>query len=175
MSKETITPEKLTDSNFKDFGWVMKKPERNFDFETHWLQYWHNAVDLSNFTGDGLMGFMRMKRVPIKCEKLLVLYNSVEMYLSLDGKPSVVFVAAGKPGGDMEPDLNTLRAFILEDGAGVVVEKGVWHWSPFPLSEHADFALGLKNNVILQAGTEFSANNEEILYYDLETPIAIDL
>lgn len=172
---DRMKPEKLTDTNFKDFGWVMKRPERDFDFETHWLKYWHNTVDLSNLEGMGLMGFMEMKRVPIVCEKLLMLHNSIEMYISLDGKPSIVFAAPGKADNPRQPDISKLRAFILEDGAGVVVDKGIWHWSPFPLTEKADFALGLKNNIILQMGSEFSANLEEIVYFDLEEPMGIDL
>lgn len=173
--KRTIKPEKLTDSNFKEFGAVVKKPERSFDFETPWLRYWHNTVDLSALEGAGQMGFMQMKRVPLICEKLLMLHRSIEMYLSLDGKPSIVFAAPGTVGSSAAPDLDRIHAFILEDGEGVIVNAGIWHWSPFPLTETANFALGLKDNIILQQGNEFSANENEILYFDIKPPIGIEL
>ncbi len=172
---KTIKAKPLTDGNFKEFGWVMKKPEWPLDIETHWLRYWHDTVDLSNLEGMGMMGFMQMKRVPIICEKLLILHNSIEMYLSLDGKPSIAFVAPGDPENPGKPDVEKLEAFILENGAGIIANKGIWHWSPFPLTETADFALGLKNNIILRKGDGFDVNREEILYYDLEDPVGIDL
>jgi ureidoglycolate hydrolase len=180
----TIEPKPLTDVNFEAFGSVMKKPDRPRDIETHWLRYWHDQLDLSNLQGLGTMGFMQMKRVPVVCEKLLVLHNSIEMYLSLDGKPSVCFVAPGKPGhrdpdqreqGRPQPDLEKIEAFYLEGGAGVVVREGIWHWSPFPLTETADFALGLRNTVILRQGDGFTVDEKEILYFDLPEPVTIRL
>ena len=170
-----VKPQKLTDSNFSSFGWVMRKPDKEMDFETHWLRYWHNTVDLSNLDGLGMMGFMQVKRVPILCERLLVLFHSLEMYLTLDGKPSIIFVAPGNPDAPGEPDLEALEAFYLEGGASVIVDQGIWHWSPFPLTEAADFALGLKNNVILQDGAEFSIDDNEILYFDLPEPIGVEI
>lgn len=169
-----IIPEKINPSNFQPFGSLLMQPEREQDIETHWLQYWHNMVDMSSLGGKGLLGFMRVKRVPILCEKLLMLFNSIEMYVSLDGKPSIIFVAPGKDGVN-EPDLTRLQAFMLEGGASVAVERGIWHWSPFPLTETADFALGLKNNVILQDKNGFSVNDEEIQYFDLIEPVGIEL
>ena len=172
---KTITAKPVTESNFQEFGQVMKKPERPLDIETHWLRYWHDTVDLSNLEGLGMMGFMQMKRVPIICEKLLILHNSIEMYLSLDGKPSIAFAAPGDSKNPGKPDVEKLEAFILENGAGIIVNPDIWHWSPFPLTEIADFALGLRNNIILRKGDGFDVNSEEILYYDLEEPVGIDL
>jgi len=93
-----IKPKKLTDDNFKPFGTALKKPDKELDIESHWLRYWHNTVDLSNLGSLGMMGFMQVKRVPILCQSLLVLFNSIEMYISLDGKPCVVFVAPSISG-----------------------------------------------------------------------------
>lgn len=170
----TIEPKPLSDDNFECFGAVMRKPDRPRDIETHWLRYWHDQVDLSNLKSLGTLGFMQMKRVPVVCEKLLILHKSIEMYLSLDGKPSVCFVAPGKPGRS-EPDLERIEAFYLEGGAGVVVREGIWHWSPFPLTETADFALGLRNTVILRQGDGFTVDEKEILYFDLPEPVTIRL
>jgi ureidoglycolate lyase len=172
---KTIKAKPLTDENFKSFGWVMKKPNTPVEIETHWLRYWHETVDLSNLEGMGMMGFMQMKRVPIICEKLLILHNSIEMYISLDGKPSIAFVAPGDPKDSNKPDVEKLEAFILENGSSIIVNKGVWHWSPFPLTETADFALGLKNNVIFRKGDGFDVDSNEILYYDLEEAVGIEL
>ncbi len=170
-----IKPQKLSDENFKPFGWVLKKPEAPVDIESAHIRYWHNTVDLSNLGGMGMMGFMQVKRIPIILESLDVLFNSSEMYISLDGKPSIIFVAPSKAGNPKEPDESAVQAFYLEGGASVIVKQGIWHWTPFALAEEADFALGLKNNVILQDGSEFSVDDNEILYFTLPEAIGVEI
>lgn len=171
----TIRPKKLTDDNFKPYGWVLKKPDKEVDIESPQLRYWHNTVDLSNLGDLGMMGFMQVKRIPIILENLDVLFNSIEMYISLDGKPSIIFVAPSKADNPKEPDLPALEAFYMEGGESVIVDQGIWHWTPFPLTEDADFALGLKNNVILQDGNEFSVDDNEILYFALPEPVGVEI
>ncbi len=170
-----LKPKKLTDDNFKPYGWVLKKPDREVDIEGPQLRYWHHTVDLSNLNGMGMMGFMQVKRIPIILDTLDVLFNSIEMYISLDAKPSIVFVAPGKSDSPKEPDFTAIEAFYMEGGESVIVDQGIWHWTPFPLTETADFALGLKNNVILQDGNEFSVNDDEILYFTLPEPVGIEV
>ena len=170
-----LKPQKLTDGNFKPFGWVLKKPDQALDIESPYLRYWHNTVDLSNLGGLGMMGFMQVKRVPIICETLLILFHSIEMYISLDGKPCIVFVAPSKADNAKEPDLAAVKAFYIEGGESVIINEGIWHWSPFPLTEDADFGLGLKNNVILQDGNDFSVDDNEILYFELPEAIGVEI
>lgn len=169
-----VQPKKLSIEGFKAYGWALLKPDRPIDIETPTLRYWHDIVDLSNLGRLGMMGFMQMKRVPIACTTLQVLPNSIELYLSLDGKPSVFFVAPGVTG-NAAPDEARIEAFILEGGAGVVVQKGIWHVAPFPLTETADFALGLHNTVILRKGNGFTVDEKEISYATLAETATISL
>src|SRR5210317_198840 len=118
-----IKPQKLTDNNFKPFGWVLKKPDKEVDIESPQLRYWHNTVDLSNLNGMGMMGFMQIKRIPIILESMDVLFNSIEMYISLDGKPSIIFVAPSKADSPREPDFSAIEAFYMEGGQSVIVDQ----------------------------------------------------
>lgn len=170
-----VSAKKLSVEGFKPYGWALLKPDRSVDIESPTLRYWHEMVDLSNLGAFGTMGFMQMKRVPISCTTLQVLPNSIEMYLSLDGKPSVFFVAPGRKAGPQAPDESRVEAFILEGGASVVVDKGIWHVAPFPLTETADFALGLRNTVILRKGEGFTVDEKEISYMTLSEPVTIAL
>ena len=170
-----IQPRKLGVESFKPYGWALMKPDRPIDIESPALRYWHDMVDLSNLGRLGTMGFMQMKRVPIACTTLQVMPNSIEMYLSLDGKPSVFFVAPGLGTAAAAPDEARIEAFILEGGASVVVQKGIWHVAPFPLTETADFALGLHNTVILRKGDGFTVDEKEISYATLAETVTIAL
>ncbi|MGA2477997.1 MAG: ureidoglycolate lyase [Spirochaetia bacterium] len=168
-----IQPKKLTAEAFRPFGSVILKPERALDIESPFLRYWHDMIDLSNLGAMGTMGFMQMKRVPILCETLQVLHNSIELYLSLDGKPSIFFAAPPRDGSPGLPDEERIEAFLIEGSAGLSVDKGIWHVAPFPLTETADFVLGLRNNVILRAGTGFTVDAREITYAKLAQPVKI--
>ena len=118
-----LKPKKLTDSNFKPYGWVLKKPDKEVDIESPQLRYWHNTVDLSNVHGMGMMVFMQLKRIPIILENLDVLFNSIEMYISLDGKPSIIFVAPSKADNPKKTDLTAVEAFYMEGGQSVIVDQ----------------------------------------------------
>ena len=56
-----IKAKKLNDSNFKNFGWAIRKPDRVADVENEQLAYWDKCAELSNFTGNGLLGFLEVK------------------------------------------------------------------------------------------------------------------
>ena len=171
----SIEPQRLSVAAFRSFGWALLRPDQPPDIENQSLRYWHDMVDLSNLGPLGTMGFMQMKRQPIACTTLQALPNSIGVYLSLDGKPSVFFVAPDRGKGMTAPDEAGLRAFIIEGGAGVVVEKGIWHVAPFPLSETADFALALHNTVIVRKDGGFAVDAKEISYSTLSEPVTIAL
>jgi ureidoglycolate hydrolase len=172
---KVVHPKKLSVEGFKPFGSVLMKPERALDIESPTLRYWHDMVDLSNLGTMGTMGFMQMKRVPVLCETLQVLHNSIELYISLDGKPSIFFVAPSRSGAAVLPDEDRIEAFLIEGGACLSVDKGIWHVAPFPLTETADFALGLRNTVILRSGSGFTVDAKEITYAKLTHPVKIGL
>ncbi len=171
----TIQPKQLSVAAFQGFGQALLKPDRPADIENPSLVYWHDMVDLSNLGSLGTMGFMRMKRQGIACTTLQALPNSDELYLSLDGKPSVFFVAPDRGGGMTAPDEGRLEAFVIEGGSGVLVEKGVWHVAPFPLTEFADFALALHNTVIVRKDGGFTVDAGEISYKTLHEAVTIIL
>jgi ureidoglycolate lyase len=170
-----VKPKKLSVEGFAPFGSVIMKPERPLDIESPVLRYWHDMADISNLGTMGTMGFMQMKRVPVLCETLQVLHASIELYLSLDGKPSVFFVAPPRHGAAVLPDEDRIEAFLIEGSVGLSVNAGIWHVAPFALGETADFILGLRNTVILRSGSGFTVDAKEITYAKLAQPVKIEL
>lgn len=45
------------------------------------------------------------------------------------------------------PKIETVKAFKLEKGKGILLYKGTWHWLPYPLAEKARLL------VVFQQGT----------------------
>ena len=169
-----LKTERLDNDNFKNYGWTMRKPDRDFDVANEQLAYWDNCVDLSNFTGDGLLGFLEVKRIPIEMTMMDLLTESVRIYLSIDRNPSIQFVALNDPGTN-QPDMDTLKAFLLEDGDGVVINKGIWHWTPFALTEKAFFAMGLKNDIMTMKNGSYTVDDSKVKYFTLKESIGVNL
>ncbi|HAK45100.1 MAG TPA: hypothetical protein DCO79_04160 [Spirochaeta sp.] len=169
-----IKPQRLDDSNFNDYGWAVRKPGRSVDVENDQLAYWDNMADLSNFTGNGLIGFLEVKKVSIKMEMMDILPESLRVYLSVDGKPSIQFVALNDPATS-EPDLASLKAFLLEDGDGVVIRENVWHWTPYALTEKACFAMALRKDIMDFSSGECVIDAEKVKYFNLPEAVGVDL
>lgn len=157
---QTVKVQKLEARAFKPFGWVIVAPDGQADIETGFVQYWHDVVDLTRLK-NGMIGFLKVKRVPLAIDRLEMLPNGMELYISTDGLPSVMAVAPPDPltGG---PDIGRLSAFVLENGVSPVVAPGIWHWNPFPLSETAHFALVIQREVIIQGKNGWQTDPNEV-------------
>lgn len=170
---KNIIAEKLSHKAFEPYGRAIMKGEGAPDIQNDQIDYWDDMADISSLAGQGSIGFMRVKRMPIVLGMLQMLHESAELYLTLDGNPSVVFVALSD--ADEKPDLSTLKAFKMDGGQGVVVDKKVWHCTPFTLADKTDFALLLKNNVIIKnEDGSFGVDLDTIVYAELEEQFAIN-
>ncbi len=163
---------RINDENFKPYGWVMQKPARASDAANAQLAYWDNSFTLVNLNGNGVFGFLEVTRIPLELTMMDMLPESVRIYLSVDAKPSIQFVALNEKGS-LKPDLKTLKAFIMEDGDGVVIEKGVWHWTPFALTEKASFAMGLRNDIMTFNGGKYSVDESKVKYFPMGEPVSV--
>lgn len=168
-----IKPIKLTTEAFKPYGWAIMQGEQEPDLVKDQIDYWDTVADISNLGDMGTLGFMRSKKIPVELDLLNLMYDSIRMYITLDGNSSVIFVALN--GDDGKPDFDTMKAFLMEDGQGVVIDKNVWHCTPYTLDEKTDFAMGLKNNVLFkEADGTLNVNMDTIVYYELEEKYTID-
>ncbi len=166
----------MTFENFEKFGWLIQYPDdQKPDISVPDLDYWKNPLDLSGFKADGEMSFMRVKKREISLNMLNVLYESLEVYLSLDGRSFVFFAAPGLPDDKNKPDESKIEAFLFSGPGGFAVKTGVWHWTPFPLNHDADFALGLRNNVLLKKDGKIEVGEGQVIYHELSESISVNL
>jgi len=64
-----------------------------------------------------------------------------QAFLPADGKPAIVVVAKPVAEVGSDPDLSTLKAFILDGTQGILLDKGAWHFAPFPLADLATYTM----------------------------------
>jgi len=170
---KTIVAERLEHKAFEPYGRAIMAGDSAPDIQNDQIDYWDDMADISSLAGQGSIGFMRVKKMPIKLGMLQMLHESAELYITLDGNPSVVFAALS--GADDKPDLSTLKAFKMDGGQSVVVDKKVWHCTPFTLADKTDFALLLKNDIIIKnEDGSFGVDLNTIVYEELAEPFTIE-
>jgi ureidoglycolate hydrolase len=166
-----IVPKKLSDTNFAKYGYAIKLPDRKPDISDKQLDYWHGLFQVEDKQGYAFH-FMRVKRCPIVCSKMMALHNSMEIYATLDNMNSVEIVAPRRKE-DGFPNSDCAEAFILENGWGVAVAPGIWHMTPYALGEKSDILLGIMKNVIVKSGEIYEVNARIIDYYSLTEAISV--
>lgn len=91
-----------------------------------------------------------------------------QAFLPLSGQPFVSAVAA--PDAPLEnglPALDSVRAFFVPAGTGLVIHRGTWHEPPFPLS-HGQVTLVTSHRALTEALGSERDENDEINHGDVE-------
>lgn len=69
-------------------------------------------------------------------------FKHTQTFIPLEGKPFVVVLA---PPNDKElPNLDQVRAFLLDGSCGLTMKKGTWHEFPFALVDHSNVIVILR-------------------------------
>lgn len=128
-SRRVIGPEPLSESAWAPFGWL---PVPDTDPR--------DGDNTMNFAwGDphiNLIGHAR-NEVPatvsgLLCEMLYRHDTHTQSVMSLD-VPAVIAVAPSTVDFSNPEDVETIRAFRLEPLEALVLNRGTWHWGPFPV------------------------------------------
>ena len=132
----TVRAEPLTEKAFAPFGQVIAAGDMVMELR-----------------GDEVfhLNVLHYDRRPLRCDHL---------------KPTLLVVAPPEPDFASPGDLETVRAFVCDGWAGVNLALHVWHWGPYPLTDHVDLV-----NV---QGRFFATDNEVAhLERDLGTVVEV--
>jgi ureidoglycolate lyase len=103
---------------------------------------WYPAGDLQ--AGAPQLGLVRADPRPLVVEALERHQDREEWVYALD-RPYIQVVALSAAADPGKPDANTARAFLIEPGQGLVMNRGIWHAVGLPAGEattYYGFALG---------------------------------
>lgn len=148
----------LTKENFKLFGSIIEGLGKTPTISNEELDYWGSIrkLDIRN----PCVSFLTVKRRDFEIDKLERHVNITEVFIPLEG----VSIFPMAPPGEIIP-LENVNAFLLDGSKGIVMEKGVWHYPPFPITEKATFAVILDERTI----------DEDLEIRDIRPPIKIRL
>lgn len=138
----TISP--LNSETVQQFGEVIEKPTGEPSVEVEGVQrYWHNVNSLEELGEEGVTGYLEAPRRELKLAKMERHKDTQEAFIPLKGVS--VFMLA--PPGE-KPNTAEITPFLMDGSKGILLDEGVWHWVPFPLTEEATFALLLKKKTV---------------------------
>jgi ureidoglycolate lyase len=130
----------LQAASFAALGTVVERPATPPDAEGRGFAWWAEAGLLDDEAPYAL-GFLELEPAGLRVDWAERHARSREAVVALSG-PCLLYAGSA---GSSPPD--GLRAFRLEPGQGVVLERGVWHGAPLALDGGAS-AL-----VVLRRGT----------------------
>jgi ureidoglycolate lyase len=137
VSIHTVRAEPLTEEAFAPFGQVIASGDQVMELR-----------------GDEVfhLNVLHYERRPLRCDHLNRHHRATQALVALAGKPTLLVVAPPDADFAGHADLKTVRAFVCDGSAGVNLGLHVWHWGPYPLTDHVDLV-----NV---QGKNFTTDNE---------------
>jgi ureidoglycolate hydrolase len=164
---KTIIPESLSIQSFKPYGEVIGTRNNKPDIVTETFDYWHNELDLGNFTVKTTCGWLDLKQKGFSVRNLQRLPKSDEGYLATDSNISFIPVAPNDPKTNL-PDYDKFKVFIIEKGMGIIVKKDIWHWAPFPLKGLCTFVLLVRSDCFIEDKKPLNTNPDNVFVIDCE-------
>jgi hypothetical protein len=101
----------------------------------------------------------------VVCDRLFRHLTHTQALLVLD-QPCVIAVARADASFDTVDDLAQVAAFTLVPGDALVLDRGTWHWGPFPTSSSVV-------NLYNVQGRRYAEDNESIDLSHLGAALAV--
>lgn len=142
MREVEIPLRRLSDAAFAPFGQIVGAGERPPSFEAAHLWNWRIGFEAD---GPTELLLIRYKYQEPAFRYLERHFHVTQGFVPLGGVASIMVVAAPTDPDDMDaiPAAETVRAFLLDGSAGVVLHRGTWHaLARFPVRPpHVDMAF----------------------------------
>lgn len=134
----------ITDVSFADYGYLISNENIEPKMEENTFTFWDDLAEM-NIEGKTGFAILEVNKRSKDFTNLERHVKTEEVFFAID-KDVVVLVGKATPNQEV-PELETVKAFKLENGKGVLLYKGTWHWLPYPLAKKARLL------VIFQQGT----------------------
>ena len=142
-----VRVQKPTADAFRRYGkLVMVKPDRKPFVDNPNLTYWDKVVEFE----PGItrtIGVMTVKKRPMVLVEMERHHKALEWFVPLAGASVACFAECRDPDDSHEtPEPRAVVAYLMENIAGFVVDRGVWHWPAFPMGETAVQLVDLRRD-----------------------------
>jgi len=131
----------LTNKNFTDYGYLISNENIEPKMEENTFTFWDDLaeINIDGKTGFGILEVNKRNKDFTNLERHI---KTEEVFFTID-KDVIVLVGKATPNQEV-PEIETVKAFKLENGKGILLYKGTWHWLPYPLAEKARLLVVFK-------------------------------
>jgi len=123
-----MKPISLTEKNIKGYGYLLHESNKKPKHDSDEFKF---TGDVYKFSIDGeiTVGILIGRKRKIKLECVEKHTETEEILIQLEND-SIIFLA--KPS--MQINEADIKAFYFKQGEAVVLNKGTWHWIPYPIN-----------------------------------------
>lgn len=150
----------ITEESIKGYGYLLSESKKDPILNNDHFKYISDVYKLM-VDGEMTVGILFGRKREMVLKNLERHKETVEILVQLEND-SVVFFAKQN---DQRDSIKDIKAFYFNSGQAVVLNKGTWHWGPFPITEPE-----CKTLIVFKKGT--SQNDCDIR--DLEEGIKIE-
>lgn len=156
MAIHQIQVQPLTQAAFSKYGTCIDLPEQD-GYELRSSDRFDFYPKLCTYTCDSnvfQIGISTLYQRPLRTVNMERHYHTQELMVPLTNPIIIVF--SKNEGMDLseEPDMSIAEAFLITPQQGVVVDTGVWHWTPMP--------VGGDSRIICSFAENTSANDVDV-------------
>jgi len=151
----------LNEQTFARYGKVISMTSKSPSGDNDEFTFW-DKVSIFGTSGDISTGILVAKKRDFCGDRLEKHLNTPEMVVALEGDSIVV---VGTSSDYTKDDILEIEAFKLLKGEAILIDKGIWHWAPLPLTGDIKFLISFVNDT--------PAN--DVLIKELEEPYCIDI
>ena len=139
-----VKSKKLTADSFSKFGKIIDIPQSPPSVESETVKYW-STIATFMLDGEIEVGICIVKKHSNILEFMERHVQTPELITPIEGD-FILPVAVSRNLVDPEetPIAEDVEAFYINEKQAVVMNKGVWHWAPFPVREEASFFVIFK-------------------------------
>lgn len=117
--------------------------------------YHHAEIAFLDTHGPVEWGMLFFRKRPLTMEQMERHIGTPEMVVALDGPIIVPIAPVTQIDGREVPDMSQLTAIYIDQGQGMILDDGQFHWAPFPINETASVLIGFKpktwaDNIIME-------------------------
>lgn len=131
---------KLTAESIDGYGHIVHRTSKELAFDEEGFSF---AADVFKFEDRERLtvGILTGKKRREKLESIERHLNTEELLVQLEND-GVIYLA--RPS-DQTPARSDVQPFLLKQGEAIVLDKGTWHWIPFPVGEECKTLVVFKD------------------------------
>jgi ureidoglycolate hydrolase len=144
-----IKAQVMTKQAYAKYGTLIERDTSGKpDVEREYLNYWGDIYDLE-FDNGATTGYLEMfRQKDFVVNQLERHVTGPEIFIPVEGVSLMAFAPAGDNSDpDDNPDVDKIEIFIVDGTQGIVIERGVWHFPPLPITPVMRFMLTVPKDV----------------------------